>query len=1018
MRKTLLLGFSLLLLIASQVFAQTETTISGKVTDRRGAPVPGASVYVKGNTSIGVSTDADGNYTITVPQGSTLIVSAVDYVTQEILVGNRTYIATTLEDEKIEEIVVTGYRTETKREVTGAISQIKGDVIQNLPMQSFDRAIQGRMAGVQVRGNTGIPGGGISVRIRGIGSVLAGNEPLYIVDGVQLNNRNDAFNTSSNPLAFLNPNDIESIEVLQDAAAASIYGSQAANGVVLITTKRGKMGRTQINFNYYRGFVEPIAQLPILSSQQYRTIRMEALGNQAATTGGGFGLNLLNTYMQEIRFTGTMDQLNLQPSFNWQNENFQYGNISNYEAAISGGADKFDYYVSGSFNQQDGNTRNVDFKRGTFKANIGYQASKKFRLESNLNLSSFSQNAPFTGDVGNFLGDGNFSSILILPMNPVYLSDGSFNGLPPNNLIGILNQNVIANYVFNKSNVLTNQAVANITGSYEIAKGLTFRSLFGIDYRIVASRRYRDPRTPDAFNRAGLLTESNDNNLNWLTTQTLNYTKTFSQRHTVNALAGAEYRQEVYQGTNFSADQFPTPDFQYANSAANPLAIGGFWTSFKRAGLFGNVKYDFDKKYIVSATVRYDGSSRFGKDNQWGVFPAFSAAWVISEENFLKGSNLLSELKLRASWGQTGNDQIGNFASRGLYGSGVAYNGAGGIVPASLNNPRLSWEINETSNVALDFGLFKNRVQGSVDAFIRHTKDLLLNRPLPVTNGFSAVTQNVGELKNRGIGFNIRSINIDSKGGFRWVTDFNVTFIRNEVTKLFDNLEVLPGSLGIRVGHPIGTVFTTQYIGVNPATGRPMFKDRNGNIIYQPIFANDARVVGDGFAEWYGGFTNTFSYKGFELAAFFQYEFGRDAFNSLGSFFSENGGRPFNSDLRLFEDRWQVPGQMTYVPRPYAGNTEPGGAANVAGSRTLQDASYIRLKQLTLAYTLQPDALERMKLNNVRVYVQAINLLTFTKWQGFDPEFANIGNPSDLTRGNNNAVPQSRQYTIGLQFGF
>ncbi|MFN3316621.1 MAG: hypothetical protein ACK40K_07400 [Raineya sp.] len=321
----------------------------------------------------------------------------------------------------------------------------------------------------------------------------------------------------------------------------------------------------------------------------------------------------------------------------------------------------------------------------------------------------------------------------------------------------------------------------------------------------------------------------------------------------------------------------------------------------------------------------------------------------------------------------------------------------------------MSWEINETANVAVDFGMFKNRVQGSVDAFIRTTKDLLLNRPLPITNGFGAVTQNVGEVQNRGIGFNIRTINLDTKDGFRWVTDFNITFIRNEVTRLFDDNKVLPGNLGVRVGHPIGTIFTTEYIGVNPASGRPIFRYRNGNIIYQPIFANDARVVGDGFAEWYGGFTNTFSYKGFELSAFFQYEFGKDGINSLGSFFSENGGRPFNSDLRLFEDRWQVPGQMTYVPRPYNGHTEPGGASQVGGSRTVGDASYIRLKQLTLAYTFQPNALERIKLSNVRVYAQAINLLTFTKWQGLDPEF--VGR-------NNNIVPQSRQYTIGLQFGF
>jgi TonB-linked SusC/RagA family outer membrane protein len=1001
------MGFVLMLMLVSQAFAQ-DVTISGRVTDKQGNPIPGASVYVKGNTSIGVATDANGAYTLKVPAGATIVITALDYTTQEVAVGNKTFLSITLEEDKIEDIVVTGYRTESKREITGAITQVKGDVIQNLPMQSFDRAIQGRMSGVLVQGNSGTPGGGITVRIRGTGSLLAGNEPLYIVDGVQMNNRNDAFNVSSNPLAFLNPNDIESIEVLQDAAAASIYGSQAANGVILVTTKRGKVGKAKINFNYYKGFVEPIRQLPILSSQQYRTARIEALANQASISGGS-ALNVLSTYMGEIRFNGTVEQLDLQRSYNWQNENFQYGNIDNYEVSISGGSDKIDYYVSGSFNRQDANTRNVDFQRGTFKANIGYQASNRFRLETNLNLSSFNQNAPFIGTTGNFIGDGNFSSPLILPMNPIYLSDGSFNGVPPNNLIGILNQNVIANYTFNKSNNLTNQAVANLTGTYNIAKGLTFRSLFGIDYRTVAGRQYRDPRTQDAFNRQGLTTNTSESNVNWITTQTLNYSKTFEGKHSINALLGAEYRQEVYQGINLSADFFPTPDFTYPDAAANPLSTGGFWTSFRRAGTFANVKYDYDKKYIFSATVRYDGSSRFGANNRWGAFPSLSAAWVISEENFLKGNNFLSDLKLRVSWGQTGNDQIGNFAARGLYGSGIAYAGQGAIRPTSLNNPDLGWEINETANVAVDFGLFKNRVQGSVDAFIRTTKDLLLNRPLPVTSGFTAITQNVGEVQNRGIGLTLKTTNLDTKGGFRWITDFNITFIRNEVTKLFDDLKVLPGDLSVRVGHPIGTIFTTEYIGVNPATGRPMFKDRNGNIIYAPIFNNDARVVGDGFAEWYGGFTNTFSYKGFELSGFFQYEFGKDGINSLGSFMFENGGRQFNSDLRIFEDRWITPGQITYVPRPFNGNTEPGGASHVGGSRTVADASYIRLKQLTLAYSLQPDMLERTRLSSVRIYAQAINLLTFTKWPGFDPEF--VG-------GNNNIIPQSRQYTVGLQFGF
>jgi TonB-linked SusC/RagA family outer membrane protein len=1006
MNRKLLFSFILtMLLAATQVFAQ-DRTISGRVTDESGQPVPGATVVVKGNTSINTVTGDDGRYTLVVPAGATVIVSFLGQQ-KEVVVGNNSTLDVSLSDKQLKEVVVTGYTIQERRELTGAISSIKGDVIENLPLQSFDRALQGRVSGVLVQSNNGVPGGGVTVRVRGTGSILAGNDPLYIVDGVQINNRSDAAFLSSNPLGFLNPNDIESIEVLKDAAAGSIYGAQAANGVVLVTTKKGKAGKTVFNLNYFLGIVEPIRQIDVLNSQQYATARMEALGNAGNFTPVTAYLNETNFFQQ--RAVGSPDRINRDPSYNWQNEMFRIGVINNYELSASGGSDKFSYRVSGSYNEQSASTRNSDFQRLTGNINIGYQASDKLKLESGINLSSVRQTGGLAGaDGGSFIGESNFSAPLILPFNPVRLEDGSFFGLAPVGMPGILGQNVAAVVDFNINENSTNQVVANFKGTYRFTPNLTYIGTFGVDYRITEGDRYLDPRTADGFNRRGLLQSTRENNTNWLTNHVLNYTQTFNEDHTVSGLFGIEYREEVYQGINLSADFFPTPQFNTANAAANPLSTGSFWTSFRRAGTFVNAKYDYKKKYFASVVARYDGSSRFGVNNRYGFFPSISAGWLLSEEDFLKDVSFLRELKLRASYGVTGNDQIGNFDARGLYGAIGNYGGFAGIRPSNLENRDLRWERNQTANIGIDYALFNGRIYGSFDIFERTTNDLLLARPLPVTNGFGSFTSNVGQLKNRGLEIEINSINVD-KGAFKWATNFNITFIDNEVTRLFDDNQVLPGNNSIRIGQPVGTIVTTRYMGVNPATGRPMFQDRFGNLIYQPVFARDAQIVGNTFAEIFGGFTNTLSYKGIELSAFFQYEFGRDASNGQGSFMGENGGRPFNTEQRIFDNRWTTPGQITSTPRPFNGNTEPNGVSPVGGSRFVEDASYIRLKQLTLAYTLPRELVSRAKLANVRVYAQSLNLLTFTRWQGFDPEF--VG-------GNAGTVPQARNYTFGLQIGF
>ncbi|WP_250631716.1 SusC/RagA family TonB-linked outer membrane protein [Rhodoflexus caldus] len=1019
--KQKLLPFLLLLLLP--LLAEAQKTITGRVVSNEDKePLPGVTVQVKG-TNTGTQTDFEGKYRLTVDDNAkTLVFRFVGLKTQEVDINNRSVIdiAMVADEKVLNEVVVTGYSVVEKREITGAITSVKGDVIQNLPMQSFDRALQGRAAGVLVQSANGAPGGAVSVRIRGVGSITAGNQPLYVVDGVQMNVRDDGGGrVSNNPLAFLNPNDIESIEVLKDAATASIYGAQASNGVVLVTTKRGKQAsKTNFEFNYYRGIVEPIRILDVMNTQEFIAARIEAIQNASPTASPAA---VRSTALSQLGFPTTMTDAEIAalPTYNWQKEAYKTGIINNYELAASGGTDRTTFYASLSANQQDASLINIDFSRVAGRLSLTQKVNSKLSFETGVNLSTFTQRGPYGSSSGSLaFGAPQYSAPIILPFNPIYDPEAStgFFGLPGSGrvMVGDLSQNVIANANFIKAIGLTNQMVANISANYDIMKGLRLKVFGGMDYRMLYTEFYGDPRLSDYFNIQGTLTVNNNYNKNLTTNATLNYSKTFAEKHSINALIGTEYREDIQEANGSNGQGFPTPDFSTTNAAARPVSISGFWTGFRRSGAFTNIRYDFNKKYVVNLTARYDGSSRFGANTRFGFFPSVSAAWNISEESFLKGNATLTELRLRASWGSTGNDQIGNFASRGLYGLGGIYQGVQGIGPSGLGNPDLRWERNETTNLGLDYALFDGRIRGSFEAYRRLSKDLLLSQPVPQTSGFSSITQNVGEVQNQGIEIELNTTNLNTDGGFKWETNFNISFLENKVTKLYDGLEVLPGNLGIRVGYPLFTNVGVPFAGVNPANGRPMWYNINNDITYL-VLAADQRPLGhSNLSTMFGGLTNTFSYKGLELSVFFQYDYGRVAPNEQEFRLADLGGVLRNGLRYYYENRWTTPGQITDVPKPANNRTEITGriSSYQSISRFYQDASYIRLKQLTLSYNLPSAWVSKVKLNGFRVYAQAVNLLTWTKWTGFDPEFVDLGT------GNQGIIPQSRNYTIGVQARF
>jgi len=1015
MRKILLLLCGVLFMIG-QLSAQTRT-VSGKVADASGTPVANASVIVKG-TRTGTTTNATGNFSFSVPTGAkTLVISAVGMAPVEVTIPASGTVNALLQqdDRKMEEVIITGYQTRRKKDEAGAISTVRGKEIENLPVPSLDKALQGRAAGVLVQSNNGIPGGGINVRIRGTGSFLAGTQPLYVVDGVQLNTRNDANYTESNPLAFLNPNDIESIDILKDAASAAIYGAQASNGVVIVTTKKGRAGKTRFQFNTYVGQSTALKKLDVLNSQELFQLRAEAWG--FANSLPATDLNIRRTVLNEFRVPITNittdkaaeDAIAALQTYDWQDAAFKTGSIHNYEFSAAGGNDRTTFRISSSYNLQEAVISKANFKRGTVKLDLTNKATDKLTFNTTINASTFDQNVPFAVG-GSFLGSPAFASATIYPFNPIYNPDGTYFGVPPQNVAGLLNQNVIAVNEFNKGFNRSNQLVGNFSADYKITPWLNYRSFFGLDYRLIQGNRYTDPRTPDGFNRKGLGQVESEWNTNIISTQTLNFNFNVNDKHKIDGLVGYEYRKENQEGIGATAEGFPTFQFTTLNTAATPLTTSEFFTGYRRQSLFSNLNYNYDGKYILSGIMRYDGSSRFGENYRYGVFPSIRAAWNIDEENFLRNSNFVNSLRFRASYGITGNDQIGNFDGLGLYGAASPYSSSPGITFSQLANPELRWEKNKTTNLGLDFAFANNRLFGSVEAYDKVTAELLLSQPVQFSTGFSSITRNVGEIQNRGIELTLgyQPVKSQTPGGLNWTSTFVFTYNQNRVKKLYGGLQELPGSPSTRVGRELGSVFTQKYAGVNAATGRPMWYDSLGNITYQPQ-AKDRVYLGNGSQpDFWGGWTNNFTYKGFTLDIFFQYEYGKmDADGQVG-FMIENIAR-LNALQDIYDNRWTSPGQITWYPRMNVNGAESKGSSALSGSRQFFKADYIRLKNITLSYDLNPEVTRRLKINQARFYVQGTNLWTYADWFSYDIEF--VGNSTGI-------IPQTRNFTAGIQIGF
>jgi len=998
--KRKLLAFLLLGLFAITGAIAQDKTITGRVLGSDdGLPLPGVSVRVKGGTA-GTTTGGDGTFSLSVPStAKVLSFTYIGYVTQDITIGSLATIAIRLvsDSQMMAEVVVTGYGVAQKRDLGSASSRITGKQFENLPLQSFDRALQGRAAGVQVTAQSGQPGGAINVRVRGVGSINAGNDPLYIVDGIQLKTSAISGQASSNTLASINPNDIETIEVLKDAAAASIYGAAAANGVVLITTKKGKSGSSVVNFSAQQGVMQNISRYDVANAQQYAQMQVPASVNAGRLTQAG-----------AVAFYGDPTNASAQTT-NWFDAIAREGKSRIYDLSLSGGDAKTNFFISGSYTDQDAQVIESFYKRGTFRANIGHKITDKLSVNANVSMSA-------TRIFGTIADGANVNGPFFFPFTlrpdvPIYQPDGSYTQGAA--LKASFAYNIVqgAKEEVRIGNAL--QTVSNFSATYKVTPSLSITGFAGIDFVDTRDDNQRPASIPAFSGNGGTSGVTNTRNLDFNSNVAANWNKKFGD-HTLGALLGGELKEQNVESASATGSGFPNPFFRSLQNGT-PLSIAGFFTGYKKAGLFTKLNYDYKEKYYIAGTLRYDGSSRFGNVKQYGYFGGISGTWRVSGEDFLLDNKVISDLKLRASYGVVGNDQIADFASRALFGAGGGYLGANGIRPSQLGNNNLSWEQAKTLNFGLDYGLLNNRITGSIDVYRRTNDNLLLSRPLPSDSGFGSINENIGSVQNEGIELGLNTINLNTKSGFNWTTDFNISFQRNKVLSLLNNGSDRIGNQFI-VGQPIDIIFTYGWAGVNPADGRPMWYDGSGNYTYNLVANNDQAVRGTRYPKFFGGLNNTVSYKNLSLDFLFQYQYGNKSFVSMFQNIWTSGLSDNNQLVSQIADQWTTPGQITAVPRLLSRTNHPNNsgalssALNTGSTRYLYDASYIRLKNVTLSYNIPASITSKVKLRNVRVFATGINVLTFTKYPGLDPEI-----PVGFNELGTN--PQARTYTGGLQIG-
>ena len=1033
-RTLLVLG----LLLGAMQIGWSQKTVTGTVTDdETSEPLIGASVTVKDNSGIGTVTDLDGKFMLEVPDGTeSLDVSYTGYAPQTVSIAGLSNVTVGLrQGALLDEVVVIGYGTQKRGDVTGAIASLEAENLDERPIQRVDQALVGQLAGVRVQQTSGLPGAGFRVQIRGTGSISANNEPLYVVDGFPLEvagqNSGGGF-SQGNPLDNINPNDIESIEVLKDASAAAIYGSRASNGVVIITTKQGSTGRARINLNASYGFNETAKKLDVLSAEEwveraqwsidYNWINSgegrtadQTTEERLAILGGEFNRN----YIKDDRW-----DLPGHPGLtyiDWQDEIFRRGAVQNYSLSAQGGTDYVKYYVSGDYLDSEGIAVGVGYRQYSARANVEVTASDRLTLGINIAPSySVASNpgvegkdqqmhiavgmAPVTEDTVGL--DANVGK------NGIY-TWGTSRSSP----LRVVENSIGDSEIF--------RTLGTVFAEYKLMEGLSFRSSFNLDNVDQTRKRY----TP-AFvtrNRTATGDYSGYRRQTFVNENTLSFNKSFGI-HNISAVVGTSYNTSKFDAFNIATAGGFNSDVITTLNAANIRADRTNTTETKNTlvSFFGRVQYNLSDKYLLSASLRRDGSSRFGANTKWGVFPSVSAGWRVSQEDFMANADAISNLKIRASWGLSGNNGIGDYAHIAIlgfdnYAFGTSL--AAGQVPGNVANSDLSWETSETINIGFDLGLIENRIYASFDYYTKRNTDLLLNIPIPSATGFTRATTNIGEVLNTG--WEVELTTRNTTGAFSWTSSINFSHNTNEVVQLGPgNAPILGGAFDINhnilmVGQPMYSLYVVQQDGIltqadidggaalygNQVEGDPRYVDADGDGVITP---DDRVLSGHPNPDYIWGITNTFNFKGFDLSVLLQGQWGGKIYSTFGRAMDRTGMGPFENTLGLHRDRWRSPDD------PGAGlrGKAISGFGRIKNTDWLYANDYWRVRNITLGYNLG-EVVNIKGVSNARLYVNIENWFGEDKYDGgFNPEAVN--NSGD----DYGAFPLARSIVFGGNFTF
>ncbi len=1059
--KKMCLFMILCLLSITTAFAQ-QLTVTGTVTDDTGETVPGTAVSIKGKQG-GTATDVNGKFTLKATKGDVLLFRSLGFTDQEATVGDNPVINIKFSktNQTLTDVVVIGYGTQKRTDVTGAVASLKAGNIPERPVTRVDQALVGQIAGVTVKQTTGVPGKAFSVQVRGTGSISAGNEPLYVIDGFPLTPAapNGSGNyATGNPLDNINPSDIESIEVLKDAAAAAIYGSRSSNGVVLITTRRGKAGKPQISYNAFAGFSEKTRGLKMLNGDQWIDRATEMIN--AAWVASGTGRTADQTNDQRRAILGLpaggvntaymTDDRWFQPGHpgltfvDWQKEAYRKGITQSHQLSASGGTENVRYFFSGNYNGQDGIVRGLDYKAYSLRANVDVTANKYLKFGVNISPTYSIGHDPGVEGKDNIFHQ-LLSATPVQESGPgVFMNTGQWSQYA----WSVSTNSPISKLLYNVGENKRYRTLGTIYAELNILKNLTFRTTLNLDNTDNTSRSYNPYlNASSASARAAqttILTSGSYNTFRkqtFVNENTLNYNATFAKDHSLNLLAGFSFTTDRIDLQTMSSNGGYSSNVIQTLNAANAITGGSTAEKNTLESMFGRAQYAYKNKYLLSASIRRDGSSRFGADSKYGYFPSASVGWRISEESFAKSWGALSDLKLRYSYGQGGNYNIGNYstiAQIGLY--NYSFNGASVVGQNGSNNPTtdLRWEKTKTNDVGIDFGFFKNRLTGSIDYYIKDNTDLLLNVPTLAVTGFQSTLANAGSVRNKGLEIELTSQNF-VRSKFNWSTTVNVSHNTNKVTALASGQSqlLIPSSFDIehsilRVGEPLYSIYAVKQIGIlsqadinnnypvyqgstKETVGDPKYYDANGDGV---IDANDRVIVGQPNPKWIWGITNTFRYGSFDLSVLIQGQNGGYIYSLLGRALTRTGQGFTDNAPAFYDQRWRSPSN------PGDGKVSKAYSTfgRIANTDWLYSSDYFRVRNITLGYNVGNNFKKVGFIRSARVYVTAENFFGHDKYYGgLNPEATNTnlsGSNTYPEAGDYGGLPLVRSLVFGLNFGF